>query len=72
MKLKNSIEQAGADEGRAGGAFISSRFRNPEAEIMASRGKPDILGLALAVFATVLLLVTAVVVYMNWDAIRFA
>ena len=55
----------GADEGK-GGAFISSRLRNPEAEIAASRGKPDIVGAVFAIIATVLLLVTAVVAYMNW------
>jgi len=56
----------GADEGKPGGAFISSRLRNPEAEIAAMRSKPDIVGGIFAIVATVLLLLTAVVVYMNW------
>ena len=70
MKLNKPI-QTGADEGK-GGAFISARFRNPEAEIAASRSKPDVVGAIFAIIATVLLLVTTIVVYMNWDAIRFA
>jgi len=56
----------GADESKPGGAFISSRLRNPEAELAAMRSKPDVIGGIFAIFATVLLLVTAAVVYMNW------
>ena len=62
----------GADEGKAGGAFISSRLRNPEAEVAASQGRPDIVGGLFAIIATVLLLLTTVLVYMNWDAIKAA
>jgi len=64
MKMKKPMEQSG---GEAGGAFISARFRNPEAEIMAARSKPDIVGAVFAIIATLLLLATAVVAYMNWD-----
>ena len=56
----------GGDEGK-GGAFISSRLRNPEAEIAASRGKPDIVGGIFAIIATLLLLAVAIIAYMNWD-----
>ena len=66
MKLKNSIDQMGADEGKAGGAFISARFRNPEAELAALRGKPDVVGAVFAIIATLLLLATTVVIYMYW------
>jgi len=72
MKLKKSIDSMGADEGKTGGAFISSRLRNPEAEIAAMRSKPDIVGGVFAIIATILMLLTAVVVYMNWDTIRLA
>jgi len=64
MKLKKPIDQMGAEEGK-GGAFISARFRNPEAEIAAARGKPDIVGGVFAIIAVLLLLLTAGVVYMN-------
>ena len=56
----------GAEEGKTGGAFISARFRNPEAEIAAARSRPDIIGGVFAIVATILLLATTVVVYMNW------
>ena len=72
MKLKKPTDPTGADEGKTGGAFISSRLRNPGAEIAASRGRPDIVGGIFAIIATVLLLLTTVLVYMNWDAIRAA
>jgi len=72
MKLKKPTDQMGADEGKAGGAFISSRFRNPEAEIAASRGKPDIVGGIFAIIATLLLLATAIVIYINWNDIKLA
>jgi len=38
---------------------------------MVSR-KPDIFGAVCAILATVILVATAVILYMNWDAIRFA
>jgi len=66
MKLKKNLDPMGADEGKQGGAFISSRLRNPEAELAAMRSKPDVVGGVFAIIATVLLLATAVVVYMNW------
>ena len=72
MKLKKPTDQMGADEGKAGGAFISARFRNPEAELAAARGKPDIVGGVFAIIATLLLLATAIVIYLDWDVIRFA
>ena len=72
MKLKKPTDQMSSDEGKAGGAFISSRLRNPEAEVAASRGRPDIVGGIFAIIATVLLLLTTVLVYMNWDAIKSA
>jgi len=72
MKLKKPTDQMGADEGKAGGAFISSRFRNPEEELAAARGKPDIVGGIFAIIATLLLLAVTIVVYMNWDQIRLA
>lgn len=34
--------------------------------------KPDILGGVCAILATVILAATAVILYLNWDAIRFA
>ena len=55
-----------ADEGKAGGAFISSRLRNPEAEIAATRSRPDIVGGVFAIIATFLLLLTTALIYMNW------
>ncbi|MCL2104091.1 MAG: hypothetical protein FWH21_03420 [Kiritimatiellaeota bacterium] len=59
----------GADEGKTGGAFISSRLRNPEAEIAVMRSKPDIVGGVFAIVATILMLMTAIVTYLNWDAL---
>jgi len=38
---------------------------------MVSR-KTDIFGAVCAILATVILVATAVILYMNWDAIRFA
>ena len=55
-----------------GGAFISARLRNPEAEIATARSKPDIIGGVFAIIATVLLLLVTVVVYMNWAEIKGA
>jgi len=70
MQLKKPIEQMGT-EGQ-GGAFLSARFRNPEAELAAARERPDVVGAVFAIIATLLLLATAAMLYMNWDAIRFA
>ena len=63
MKMKKPLEQ------EAGGAFISSRLRNPEAEIAAMRSKSDVVGGVFAIIATLLLLAVVAVVYMNWDAL---
>jgi hypothetical protein len=54
-----------------GKAFISVRHRNPE-EVLAEEaaGKTDVIGAVCAIVATVLMLVTAVVLYMNWDVIK--
>ncbi len=38
---------------------------------MVSR-KPDTFGAVCAILATVIMAATAVILYMNWDAIRFA
>jgi len=70
MKLKKPSEQMGVDDGKAGGAFISARLRNPEAELAGARSKPDIVGGVFAIIATVLLLATTVLLYMNWDVIK--
>lgn len=37
-----------------------------------ARRKPDIVGGVCAILATIILAATAVILYMNWDAIRFA
>jgi hypothetical protein len=73
MKLKrSSLENLPANEPKAGGAFISARHRNPEEEIALVAQKPDILGAVCAILATVVMVATVVVLYMNWDAIRLA
>lgn len=73
MKLKrSSLESSPASEPKAGGAFISARHRNPEEEMAMVTSKPDIFGAVCAILATVILVATAVILYMNWDAIRFA
>jgi len=69
MKLKKPQDQMVVDDGKAGGAFISARLRNPEAELASARCKPDILGGVFAIVALLLLLTTVAVLYMNWDAI---
>ena len=69
MKMKKPIEQTGAE---SGGAFISARLRNPEAELAAAKSTPDILGAVFAIIATVLLLLVTVVVFMNWSEIKGA
>ena len=56
--------------GEPGGAFISARLRNPEAEVVATKSKQDIVGGACAIIATVALLLVVVVVYMNWAEFR--
>ncbi len=72
-KLKVSSEPAGDDSKSAGGAFISARLRNP-AEEMASRpqGKGDVVCGIFAIVATVVLLLTGLLLYVNWDAIKSA
>jgi hypothetical protein len=73
MKLKrSSLDNSASNEPKSGGAFISARHRNPEEEMAMVSRKPDIFGAVCAILATVLLVATAVILYMNWDAIRFA
>jgi hypothetical protein len=73
MKLKkSSLQNVTANEPKSGGAFISARHRNPEEELAMMTRKPDILGGVCAILATVILAATAVILYLNWDAIRFA
>ncbi len=73
MKLKRTNpENQPASEPKSGGAFISARHRNPEEEMAIVTSKPDIIGAVCAILATVVLVATAVILYMNWDAIRFA
>ena len=66
------MENQQTSEPKAGGAFISARHRNPEEEMALVTRKPDIFGAVCAILATVIMAVTAVILYMNWDAIRFA
>jgi hypothetical protein len=73
MKLKrSSLDNAASNEPKSGGAFISARHRNPEEEMAKAARKPDTFGAVCAILATVILVATAVILYMNWDAIRFA
>jgi hypothetical protein len=73
MKLKrSSLENQPSGEPKAGGAFISARHRNPEEEMAMTTRKPDIFGAICAIVATVVLAATAVILYLNWEAIRFA
>jgi len=72
MKLKKSSLDVPPSEPKVGGAFISARHRNPEDEMVLAVHKPDIFGAVCAIIATVVLAATAVILYMNWDAIRFA
>jgi len=73
MKLKRSdLENPSTNEPKSGGAFISARHRNPEEEMALATRKPDVFGAVCAILATVIMVATAVILYMNWDAIRFA
>jgi hypothetical protein len=73
MKLKrSSLDNAASNEPKSGGAFISARHRNPEEEMAMVSRKPDVFGAVCAILATVLLVATAVILYMNWDFIRSA
>ena len=56
--------------GESGGAFISARLRNPEAEVVATKSKQDIIGGVFAILATVVLLLVVVVLYMNFTEFR--
>ena len=70
MKLKkSSIEHA--DEEEQGGAYISSRLRNPADEVNSNTGsgKDTLFGIC-AIIATVAMIVVTAVLYMNWDAIK--
>ncbi len=74
MKLKKStLNEAQGEGGQGGGAFISARLRNPAEEMaMAPSGKGDVLYGIFAIIATLLLLITAILLYVNWDVIKVA
>ena len=66
MKIKkSSVEQVNEE---TSGAYISSRLRNPgEETAVSSGGHETIYGIA-AIIATVVMVVVAVVLYLNLDA----
>ena len=73
MKLKrSSLENSASSDPKAGGAFISARLRNPEDQVAVAKRKPDMIGGICAILATIILAATVAVLYLTWDAIRFA
>jgi hypothetical protein len=73
MKLKrSSLESSASAEAKAGGAFISARHRNPEEQVQVAARKPDMIGGICAILATLILAATVAILYLTWDAIRFA
>ncbi len=66
MKIKKSSVKQVNEE--TSGAYISNRLRNPgEEAAVSSGGKETIYGIA-AIIATVVMIVVAVVLYLNLDA----
>ncbi len=64
MKIKKSSLEQVSEE--TGGAYISSRFRNPQDEVAASDGKDTPFGI-VAIIATLIMIAVAVVLYLNLD-----
>ena len=77
MKLKKSaieaVEEAAPAAG--GGAFISARLRNPAEEVAAektAKGGGDVVGGICAIVALILIAITAVLLYADWNSIQSA
>ena len=77
MKLKKSSIEAfeKAEPAAAGGAFISARLRNPADEVAAgktAKSGGDVVGGICAIVALILIAITAVLLYVDWNSIQSA
>lgn len=77
MKLKKSAIEAFEEAAPAagGGAFISARLRNPANEVAAEKtgqSGVDKVGGICAIVALILIAITAVLLYVDWNSIQSA
>ena len=77
LKLKSpeptiAAKPAAPAEGGEGGIYVSSRHRNPMEDAGAVKRENWTWAAILAVISTVLVLVTLIMEFMDWSALRFA